>query len=524
MRNARVFKGINHGLLVAALYCAAFLILWRMSMDQWYLPAGLRAVALLFLPFRLWPYVFLGDAAAVLSLRWPKVENYSVEWALVPAATLLPLICIPVLIARKYLKDSATHARWLTVVLLATALWGQMWMHALNHVLTNQSNSAVLSSFLKWSTGDYLGMMMVVLPAAIWHQRMEYSQRARLLARDTAVAVGLIVSILLAVMVSALEPSLKQFLCMLMFGPAVALTLMHGWRGAALGIVMVNIAIALTLPALNAVGAYDGTTFVAQQALAVTASVLLSVGAIITAHFDHARRLGVAEAHAMDIARASILQTERHLRDRVIVLAQMQARIEDSKADLIRRLKEHGRYAAAMDVMRDAALHDELFEAHASALYPLSIDTLGLYNALQSPSFSAVWANQRPVRLCLRGQPLLLTVPLQVAAYRCACNAIALLSPGDPSRYRVHARTWQAGDVRGIAVVVQAHGGAGEANTRASTLAELELEGRLKMHGGALRRRRDDRLVFLLAEPMAASARGYSGEPGTMDQLSPLVP
>ena len=26
-----------------------------------------------------------------------------------------------------------------------------------------------------------------------------------------------------------------------------------------------------------------------------------------------------------------------------------------------------------MDVMRDAALHDELFEAHASALYPLSI-------------------------------------------------------------------------------------------------------------------------------------------------------
>lgn len=524
MRNAKVFKGINHGLLVAALYCAAFLILWRISMDQWYLPAGLRAAALLFLPLRLWPYVFVGDAAAVLSLRWPKAENYSIEWALVPAGTLLPLISIPVLLSRKYLKGSATHARWLTAVLVVTALWGQMWMHVLNHVLTSQTNPALLSSFLKWSTGDYLGMMMIVLPAAVWHQRKQYTQRIRTLARDSAVSAGVIASILLAVMVSALEPSLKQFLCMMMFGPAVALTSVHGWRGAAVGIVMVNIAIALTLPALNAVGAYDGTTFVAQQALAVTASVLLSVGAIITTHFDHARRLGVAEAHAMDIARASFLQSERHLRDRVIVLAQMQARIEDSKSDLIRRLKEHGRYAAAMDVMRDAALHDELFEAHASALYPLSIDTLGLYDALQSPSFSAVWADQRIVRFFLRGQPRRLSVPLQVAAYRCSCNAIALISASSPSSYEIYARTWTTGQARGIFVVVQAHGAAGETRTRASTLAELELEGRLKMHGGAMRRRRGDRLVFLLSEALTTSASVYSDDPGTMDQLSPLAP
>lgn len=524
MRNARALQGIHHGLLIAALYCAVFLLLWRLSMDQWYLPAGLRAATLLFLPYRLWPYVFLGDAAAVLALRWPKIENYSVEWALVPATTLLPLIAMPVLIARKYLKQRATHARWLAIVLLATTLWGELWMHALNHALTNQPAPATLSSFLKWSTGDYLGMMMIVLPVAVWHQRLEYRQRMHALLRDSAIAALIIASILAAIMISAVEPSLKQFLCMLMFAPAVALTSMHGWRGAAAGIVTVNIAIALTLPSLNAVGAYDGTTFVAQQALSVLATALLTVGAIISAHFDRARQLGVAEAHAMDIARASFLQTDQHLRDRVIVLAQMQARIEDSKTDLIRRLKEHGRYAAAMDVMRDAALHDELFEAHASALYPLSIDAQGLYHALQSPSFSTVWAHQRPVRFCLRGQPRRLSVPLQVAAYRCACNAIALLSPGDPSRHRVQARTWQSGAVRGIAVVVQAYGSAGETRTRASTLAELELEGRLHMHGGALRRRRHDRVVFLLAEPLAASADAYSDAPGPMDQLSPLAP
>ena len=474
MRNARVLQGINHGLLVAALYSATFLLLWRLSMDQWYLPAGLRMAALLVLPLRRWPYVFLGDAAAVLMLRWPKVENYSPEWAILPALFLPPLLAVAPLLIRRIMDPWQANLRWLPLGLAAAALWMGVCMLTFDQLLAGPKGAATLAKFLKFSTGYYLGMLMLVPALLLWLRRAESAHTPAHLLRDAATAAGLVLVLYVAVVAGdAMEPALKQLLLMLMIAPAVGLALLHGWRGAAVGIVMVNVAIAMAAPSLNLAGAFDGTTFIAQQALAVAATALFCVGAIVSAHFDHARRLGVAEAHAMDIARASFLQTERHLRDRVIVLAQMQARIEDSKADLIRRLKEHGRYAAAMDVMRDAALHDELFEAHASALYPLSIDTLGLYDALQSPSFSAVWANQRPVRLCLRGQPLLLTVPLQVAAYRCACNAIALLSPGDPLRYRVHARTWQVGDRRGIVVVVQAHGGAGEAHTRASTLAEL---------------------------------------------------
>jgi glucose-6-phosphate-specific signal transduction histidine kinase len=524
MRNAKLLQGINHGLLVAALYCAAFVLLWRLSQDQFYLPAGLRVASFLLLPRRLWAYALIGDAAAVFGLRWRIVDQYSLEWVIVPTLLLPPLLAVGPLLMRRMLNPWLNNLRWVPLGLAAVAVWMAVWMIVFDQIFGGAQGAASVTRFVRFVTGYYLGMLMLVPLAMLWAGRHEKTHQAAGLWRDAAVGVGLVMSLALAVNVSLLEPSLKQLLLIFMIAPPTALAFLHGWRGAALGVVAANAAIALSLPAANVLGAHDQTVFVAHQVLAAAGTILLIAGAMVSSHFDQARRLGVAEAHAMDIARASFLQTDRHMRDRVIVLAQMQARIVDSKTDLIRRLKEHGRYAAAMEVMRDAALHDELFEAHASALYPLSIDTLGLYDALQSPSFTAVWTDQRPVRFCLRGQPRRLSVPLQVAAYRCACNAIALLSCGDPARYRVHARTWQSGQMRGIAVVVQAHGGAGEMRTRASTLAELELEGRLKMHGGALRRRRGDRLVFLLAEPLAASASGYSDEPGTMDQLSPLVP
>lgn len=523
MRNAKVFQGINHGLLIAALYCAVFLLLWRLSQDQFYLPAGLRVAALLLLPRRLWVYALIGDAAAVFGLRWRIVDQYSLQWVIVPTLLLPPLLAVGPLLMRRLLNPWHNNLRWIPLGLAAVAVWMAVWMLIFDQILGGPQGAASVTRFLRFATGYYIGMMMLVPLAMLWAGRHEIAHRTAALWRDAAVAAGLIMSLAVAVNVMLLEPSLKQLLLILMIAPPTAMAFLHGWRGAALGVVAANAAVALSLPAANVLGAHDQIIFVAHQVLAAASTILLVAGALVSSHFEQARRLGVAEAHAMDIARASFLQTDQHLRDRVVVLAQMQARIEDSKTDLIRRLKEHGRYAAAMDVMRDAALHDELFEAHASALYPLSIDAQGLYHALQSPSFSTVWANQRPVRFALRGQPMRLTVPLQVAAYRCACNAIALLSPGYPSRYRVQARTWQSGPVRGIAVVVQAHGGAGEMRTRASTLAELELEGRLTMHGGALRRRRDDRVVFLLTEPLTATADRYS-DAGTMDQLSPLAP
>ncbi len=46
-----------------------------MSLDQFYLPAGVRVAAVLLFPPRWWPYLLLGEYAYFAKMRVPMIEN-----------------------------------------------------------------------------------------------------------------------------------------------------------------------------------------------------------------------------------------------------------------------------------------------------------------------------------------------------------------------------------------------------------------------------------------------------------------
>ncbi|SOU00103.1 sensor kinase [Xanthomonas arboricola pv. fragariae] len=77
-----VAKELVRGMLISVCYCLVFLMLWRLSIEQWYLPVGLRVVALLFRPYREWPFLLAGDAAAMLFLRIPlgELQGFNPLW------------------------------------------------------------------------------------------------------------------------------------------------------------------------------------------------------------------------------------------------------------------------------------------------------------------------------------------------------------------------------------------------------------------------------------------------------------
>ncbi|MFL8093248.1 MASE1 domain-containing protein, partial [Xanthomonas vasicola] len=50
-------RELAEGLLLSLGYCVVYLLVWHLSVDQWYLPAGLRAASLLFMPYRRWPFL-----------------------------------------------------------------------------------------------------------------------------------------------------------------------------------------------------------------------------------------------------------------------------------------------------------------------------------------------------------------------------------------------------------------------------------------------------------------------------------
>jgi len=498
-------KTLAKGLFFSVVYGALMLGAWRLSVDQWYLPAGIRAAAMLFLPARLWPYIFLGDAAAFLVLRGPKAEQYSVQWAYLSPFLLAPLISLVPAIFRRVLGDITERERWFPLLALAIALWTAVVNLSVNFALSGPVASNTLETFLRYVIGQYLGIFIFVPALMVWRRRDDGMISPRRLLQHVGIAVGLTGVAYLAANSGAIEPALRQLLLLLMIGPAVALTFLHGWRGASLGIALASIAYGLPTTAFDVAGAHDAVTFVAQLVLAIATTALFVFGAAISAHFDRARRLGVAERHALKIAQSSFISNEKHLRDRVLAMAQIQSHRDESREQMARWLDDLGHSAAAMDLRRSGAKDAQLFDEHAAALYPMRIEQQGLYDVLQSVAFASVWAGGSDVRFQLRGKARALSVDLQLAAYRCACNAVALLSQGDPIRQTVRARVWTGQGRRGIAVSVITVGGQVVTPNETSMLAALELEGRVKTHGGAMKRRHANQVTFLLAESIDAT-------------------
>ena len=79
------------GLVLMLIYAVACVATRKLSVDQFYLPAGVRVAALLLCPPRLWPYLLLGEYAYFAHLRIPLLEKYGLAWVLPVSYTHLTL-------------------------------------------------------------------------------------------------------------------------------------------------------------------------------------------------------------------------------------------------------------------------------------------------------------------------------------------------------------------------------------------------------------------------------------------------
>jgi glucose-6-phosphate-specific signal transduction histidine kinase len=520
---------LTKGILLGALYCAAYWLLWNASFTQWFLPAGLRVAALLLLPYRAWPFIFLGDAAALLILRIPKADDYSVQWAYLSPLLLMPSIALGITAIRRYLRTTESLIKWLPATILAIAIWGSASNMLVNAALSGPPLTVgVLERLLRVSVGYYLGIMLFILPVLLWQLRGVKHAHRKNFFRDVAISFAVTGGIFLTLYLSRdNDPSIRQSLLLLMIVPAAALTYIHGWRGAALSLIASNIGIAQTLPYTGLPGTYDERVFIAQTALVVIGSAILVLGDKISNLYERARELGISERQAQEMTRSSLLIGERNLREQVLYMAQMQVYMEDQRKQLVELLKNQGKFADAMLLNSAAVEHMQSFESRATAIYPLRIEEVGLYGVIFPETFTDFWAGDAEVLyLHAIGKPRTLSVDLQLTAYRCICNAFTLLAQNIPSRFVVKLKTWKRGKYRGIIFKITAEPTQPPQVTRSGAMAEIDLERRVKAYGGSLGRRRLHCVHVLLWEPLeetstpmlkhAASANEGVDEPSVM--------
>lgn len=78
------------GLLIAAIYALACWATRQVSVDQFYLGAGIRVSALLLCPPRLWPYLLLGEYAYFAHMRLPMIDSHGAVWVALGSVLLMP--------------------------------------------------------------------------------------------------------------------------------------------------------------------------------------------------------------------------------------------------------------------------------------------------------------------------------------------------------------------------------------------------------------------------------------------------
>ncbi|WP_307734431.1 MASE1 domain-containing protein [Xanthomonas albilineans] len=494
-----MIRDIARGVFLSAAYCASFLLAWQISVDQWYLPAGLRAATLLFLPYRLWPYLLLGDASALLVINLHIVQepNASLLGTYSISFLMLPCVALIVHATRHYMVRLLDHECLLLPLTLTFALWSTLCSIALNALFNGYTLLTPIQALTRYWLGDYLGMLMFIMPSVLWLRRKEHEAANSQLLRDGILSSGAVLALFITAVITQ-DRFLHQLLMSMMVIPSILLTLLHGWRGAAIGIVLANVAIGILLPDAKTLAAYNADAFFVQLALAAITTGMWIFGSRLSSAFERARRLRHAREQALQFAQASYLQAERTLRRRVVEYTDITVHINRMRKDIVAYLRSKGQHAAAMEMTRTGMIQARLLDEYVNALYPLGIETHGLYDILRSTTFSHLCNTE--FRFSLKGESKRLSLGLQLAAYRSLLNVIDTLPLA--SRHLIKARVWRTRHHQGIVVCVIAYASPQSPAKHVVHDADCELTARLETHGGTCRRRHAYSISFLVSEAL----------------------
>ncbi len=323
-------------------------------------------------------------------------------------------------------------------------------------------------------------------------------------AEPAAVIVGLFAILTLS---SDLSPDIQYSIRLLMIVPAAVLTFLHGWRGAAVGVAMVNLAIGLTLQRVDVAGTHDPAAFQAQEILALSATILFGLGAVISRYSSKARFFGEARMQAIASARSSYAASERELQRRRRDFMRIGDNLRRAYADAAQTLREAGQNKAALAMLNEGAERAREIRNQLVLLYPEEIEMVGLYRALSSGLIAEAWQREGRVYRSLRGKPELLSFDLQLAAYRTITDIVGMLQRAGHRHLSLKVRCSTRRRGRGIVIsIAQADLSGLGFTSEIESIDDAAIAGRVIAYGGVVHRR-SHRISLLLAEPASTPSK-----------------
>ncbi|WP_175440325.1 MASE1 domain-containing protein [Stenotrophomonas sp. HMSC10F06] len=166
------------GVLLAVSYAVAFWAARNVSVDQLYLPAGLRVAALLLCPPRYWVYLIAGEYAFFALARYPLIPQYGLAWVVVASASLMPAVAGIVHTHRRWMASS--NDTWLLSVALLAAIVVTALNQGLAYLLMPTQHVAVSwEGAARYAVGDYLGILLIAPLVVMWRRRRMAAESMR---------------------------------------------------------------------------------------------------------------------------------------------------------------------------------------------------------------------------------------------------------------------------------------------------------------------------------------------------------
>lgn len=515
MSRARLIRGLQSGahtlpagLLLAILYAIACWATRQISLDQFFLPAGIRIAALLALPIRMWPYLMLGEYAYFAQVRLPLADTYGLTWVLVASAYQFPLVATLAYLHRGSLMRNA-ETGLLTLAATAAVSVGAGNLILMQAFWQSPVSEGVFSLAARFVLGHYSAILAIAPLVILATRRIAPSRWLMWLQAPSAACLILM---LLAGYATALVPtgdaSERTALQLLMAAPAILLTCIHGWRGAAVCVPLLNFFVHFMTPVSGLPGSFDRDTFTAQQSLALVSTALLALGSI-TSHYR--RRLDRSmqdQSHALHLAKSSYLAGEKELRARAQRMSHIGDHIDFALNQTVEWLNEQGHRQFASGVLTAITISSRNFREQTSLVYPTPLEHVGLYLALQGCGISETWEKTGRVN-CIHfsGDPCQLSTDLQLAAYRTVIEAVSILLEHESGQVWIRARSGRSRHLQGIVMTIKASGHSAGLSPKSIEMAMRNLTSRAVSYGGKLQCRRST-IRFVLVEKPGEAALG----------------
>lgn len=232
-------------LFIGVLYSGLFTFLFTLSHAFWFLPAGLRFVALVYLRPVYWPALLVGELLAHTYLTGAyNAHSGLFDHIMLGILSWLSYAVMVSLVLRKRAWISRTVINQselgsITVAIVTAALISATFVHLL---MPGDSSFLIFEKFsvkgiFSYTLGDVAGVLFIWPPVAFIQSFMVMDKSERYGFATSAAYVVLPITIAIAL----LNPVFNWATLALMFVPVVLLSLKHGWPGATFSLVVMNL-------------------------------------------------------------------------------------------------------------------------------------------------------------------------------------------------------------------------------------------------------------------------------------------